>query len=143
MITEKMIAAAMRKAPMLTALDVKSILKAGLGALAKELAGRDKWRTMESAPRDGTDILICKTKNNGAYNISIARYLHINAYAGFFAGGLICDPDPIAWMPLPSQDSTAGVIQRYHARNQKEYKAEQADLAAKVAQLTGNSHAKN
>lgn len=65
-------------------------------------ASDNGWRTMESAPRDGTTIIVYRPIHDGDY-IPMVGVDHIRMkppYKGVW-GRSRTDTPPAAWMPLP------------------------------------------
>lgn len=112
------------------------------------------WRSMKSAPKDGTPILICETPNGEVYNVLQASYMRCGGnplLEGWWAAGvtsrvpadlmgtftneegfvtgfkeLACTP--LCWMPMPPREDTAKLRRRagqIYAQKYKEMKARQ------------------
>lgn len=78
-----------------------------LNRLSEAAANRTFWRSMTSAPRDGTNILGCK---DGV--MATVRWLRAEKYWTLCVPGtftLYHDWDPQVWMPLPPGPSEKGV----------------------------------
>lgn len=58
------------------------------------------WRGMESAPKDGTEILVAIWwENLGEWSMGVA-YAYAEGWR-YLEGDIIQDPEPKLWMPLP------------------------------------------
>lgn len=68
-------------------------------------AEREKWRTMESAPKDGARILISSSKYG---EVCEAKFENGTWIVATFNGSGGHDDSPIAWMPLPASTDHVG-----------------------------------
>lgn len=71
-------------------------LHAHLRAYA-DLLERTTWRTMDSAPKDGTEVLVF---DDGATIVSLWMDESPSHGSGWWDNGIM-DPAPTHWMPLP------------------------------------------
>ena len=80
-----------------------SALSEGLGA----------WQPIATAPRDGTEVLVCRTYLNNSPEYAVARNYNDGngwrdmgdiGWAGMYGGE---DNQPTHWMPLPAPPGSA------------------------------------
>lgn len=68
-----------------------------------------KWQPIETAPKDGADILLAITFDDGSETaMTVASWCDVTARwrdAGDIGLGGMCDVEPTHWMPLPSGPS--------------------------------------
>lgn len=69
------------------------------------IIGRDnvlagKWQPIETAPRDGTEVLVCNAGPNFAASIRTCWYV-VDQYDGeFWQDDADSEPDPTHWQPM-------------------------------------------
>lgn len=62
-----------------------------------------RWQPIETAPKDGTDVLICYEAASGQ-RVTIARF-KVHGFNGLVKQWWQCDigtVEPTHWMPLPA-----------------------------------------
>lgn len=123
-----------------TSLEVEAIKRYGADCFRLGVeAGTPKWLPIESAPKDGTAILVCLSDSDSGYVVfwvdpakEIRDYVgskigwHI-AYCGDFLGP--CDA-PTHWQPLPSPPTQ----EDKHIARGRAYSAWKSMVAAAPAQ---------
>ena len=73
----------------------------------EELLNRTLWRPMETAPRDGSRILIWYPNDDDGETYKIVQWGPSPHPTGWsFRGGWLAEKEPIAWMPLPDPPYT-------------------------------------
>ena len=74
-----------------------------------KLADQVLWRPMDSAPRDGSCILIYVPQDDDGEAYKVARWGSPHPTGWNFRGGWLAGDEPQCWMPLPEpphQDHT-------------------------------------
>lgn len=65
-----------------------------------------QWQPIETAPRDGTEILTCRAGSNFAATIRVCWFVK-DQYDGYYwQDDADSEPEPTHWAPLPEHPST-------------------------------------
>lgn len=73
-----------------------------------------EWRTIESAPRDGTPVMVYPDRRVGGHGFTVAKYGsghfggmpgEVRHLTGWISEGFFMGPQPTHWMPLPEPPS--------------------------------------
>lgn len=65
--------------------------------LPKAAPSTSQWQSIETAPKNGTEILLCSAKNR----IANGMWRFVNADKGYWAWPYV-NVEPAHWMPLPT-----------------------------------------
>lgn len=87
---------------------LRAILEAALPLC--ERGAETGWLTMESAPKDGTKILVCWDAPTSAYQaIGVVFFDHSESYNGWLSFPGYWYKEPTRWRPLPPPPTDGGV----------------------------------